>query len=156
MANVKEIVLRKPKADNSDKLHQVRIYDIDRNEPLFLSIVLDKQNSVIKRFKIEPEQLAGKKNILFRVSGHDIYWLGKLTPTQIDEVSAPEEEVEQIIEPELAPEPEQEEKIDRRKLPIHRLFLLQLSFEVLIKEEHNITIVRIQIFDIVAQVIEII
>lgn len=81
MAIVKErIILRKGRRSGEKMPHRINIKELAEGDSLLVEIIIDKENDLVYRCLFEPEQLAGRRGIAFRVSGEQVYWLSGLQP----------------------------------------------------------------------------
>ena len=60
--------------------HRIDIKELAEGDSLLVEIVIDKKNDSVYRCLFEPEQLAGRRSVTFRVSGEQVYWLSGLQP----------------------------------------------------------------------------
>ena len=76
MAVVRErIILRKGRRSGEKMPHRIDIKELAEGDSLLVEIVIDKKNDSVYRCLFEPEQLAGRRSVTFRVSGEQVYWL---------------------------------------------------------------------------------
>lgn len=81
MAVVRErIILRKGRRSGEKMPHRIDIKELSEDDSLLVEIIVDKKNDLVYRSLFEPEQLAGRRNVTFRVSGEQVYWLSGLQP----------------------------------------------------------------------------
>lgn len=81
MAVVRErIILRKGRRNGEKMPHRIDIKELAEGDSLLVEIVIDKKNDSVYRCQFEPEQLAGRRSVTFRVSGEQVYWLSGLQP----------------------------------------------------------------------------
>lgn len=81
MAVVRErIILRKGRRSGEKMPHRIDIKELAEGDSLLVEIVIDKKNDLVYRCLFEPEQLAGRRSVTFRVSGEQVYWLSGLQP----------------------------------------------------------------------------
>lgn len=81
MAVVRErIILRKGRRSGEKMPHRIDIKELAEGDSLLVEIVIDKKNDSVYRYLFEPEQLAGRRSVTFRVSGEQVYWLSGLQP----------------------------------------------------------------------------
>lgn len=81
MAVVRErIILRKGRRSGEKMPHRIDIKELAEGDSLLVEITIDKENDVVYRCLFEPEQLAGRRSVAFRVSGEQVYWLSGLQP----------------------------------------------------------------------------
>lgn len=81
MAVVRErIILRKGRRNGEKMPHRIDIKELAEGDSLLVEIVIDKKNDSVYRCLFEPEQLAGRRSVTFRVSGEQVYWLSGLQP----------------------------------------------------------------------------
>lgn len=81
MAVVRErIILRKGRRSGEKMPHRIDIKELAEGDSLLVEIVIDKKNDSVYRCLFEPEQLAGRRSVTFRVSGEQVYWLSGLQP----------------------------------------------------------------------------
>lgn len=81
MAVVRErIILRKGRRSGEKMPHRIDIKELAEGDSLLVEIVIDKKNDLVYRCQFEPEQLAGRRSVTFRVSGEQVYWLSGLQP----------------------------------------------------------------------------
>lgn len=81
MAVVKErIIPRKGRRQGEKMPHRVSLKALSEGDSLLVEIVIDRENDVVCRYQFQPEQLAGRRGIAFRVSGDQVYWLGGVSP----------------------------------------------------------------------------
>lgn len=92
MAVIREkIVLRKRRKDGERLPNRVRLDKVGEKDTLIVEIVVDKKNGIIHWYRFLPEQKAGRKAVIFTVSGGEVYWLSGAKPTRIYESDLPEE-----------------------------------------------------------------
>ena len=102
MAVVKErIILRKGRRQGEKMPHRIHLKDLAEGDSLLVEIVIDRENDVVCRYQFQPEQLAGRRGIAFRVSGDQVYWLSGLQPkpllkTQADKLVPAIEHTEEV------------------------------------------------------------
>lgn len=102
MAVVKErIILRKGRRRGEKMPHRIHLKDLAEGDSLLVEIVIDRENDVVCRYHFQPEQLAGRRGIAFRVSGEQVYWLSGLQPkpllkTQADKLVPDIEHTEEV------------------------------------------------------------
>lgn len=77
------IVLRKRRSSGEPKPHRIRLEKLQPDDELIVEIVIDSKNDIRSWFHFKPEDLAGRRSILFRVSGEQVYWLAGSAPKQI-------------------------------------------------------------------------
>ena len=81
MAVVRErIILRKGRRSGEKMPHRIDIKELAEGDSLLVEIVIDKKKDLVYRCQFEPEQLAGRRSVTFRVSGEQVYWLSGLQP----------------------------------------------------------------------------
>lgn len=81
MAVVRErIILRKGRRIGEKMPHRIDIKELSEDDFLLVEIIIDKKNDLVYRSLFEPEQLAGRRSVTFRVSGEQVYWLSGLQP----------------------------------------------------------------------------
>ena len=81
MAVVRErIILRKGRRSGEKMPHRIDIKELAEGDSLLVEIVIDKKNDLVYRCLFEPDQLAGRRSVTFRVSGEQVYWLSGLQP----------------------------------------------------------------------------
>lgn len=81
MAIVRErIILRKGRRSGEKMPHRINIKELTAGDSLLVEIIIDKENDLVYRCLFEPEQLAGRRGVAFRVSGEQVYWLSGLQP----------------------------------------------------------------------------
>ncbi len=81
MAVVRErIILRKGRRSGEKMPHRIDIKELAEGDSLLVEITINKENDSVYRCLFEPEQLAGRRSITFRVSGEQVYWLSGLQP----------------------------------------------------------------------------
>lgn len=81
MAVVRErIILWKGRRSGEKMPHRIDIKELAEGDSLLVEIVIDKKNDSVYRCLFEPEQLAGRRSVTFRVSGEQVYWLSGLQP----------------------------------------------------------------------------
>lgn len=84
MAVVRErIILRKGRRNGEKMPHRIDIKELAEGDSLLVEIVIDKKNDSVYRCLFEPEQLAGRRSVTFRVSGEQVYWLSGLQPKSL-------------------------------------------------------------------------
>lgn len=102
MAVVRErIILRKGRRNGEKMPHRIDIKELAEGDSLLVEIVIDKKNDSVYRCLFEPEQLAGRRSVTFRVSGEQVYWLSGLQPKpllkqQADKLVPDVEHVEEV------------------------------------------------------------
>lgn len=102
MAVVKErIILRKGRRQGEKMPHRIHLKELTEGDSLLVEIVIDRENDVVCRYQFQPEQLAGRRGIAFRVSGDQVYWLSGLQPkpllkTQADKLVPDIEHTEEV------------------------------------------------------------
>lgn len=102
MAVVRErIILRKGRRSGEKMPHRIDIKELTEGDSLLVEITIDKEKDLVYRCLFEPEQLAGRRGIAFRVSGEQVYWLSGLQPKpllkqQADKLSPAIEHVEEF------------------------------------------------------------
>lgn len=102
MAVVRErIILRKGRRNGEKMPHRIDIKELAADDSLLVEITIDRENDLVYRCFFEPEQLAGRRGIAFRVSGEQVYWLSGLQPKpllqqQADKLSPAIEHVEEF------------------------------------------------------------
>lgn len=81
MAVVRErIILRKGRRSGEKMPHRIDIKELAEGDSLLVEITINKENDSVYRCLFEPEQLAGRRSVTFRVSGEQVYWLSGLQP----------------------------------------------------------------------------
>lgn len=81
MAVVRErIILRKGRRSGEKMPHRIDIKELTEGDSLLVEITINKENDSVYRCLFEPEQLAGRRSVTFRVSGEQVYWLSGLQP----------------------------------------------------------------------------
>ncbi|GAA6256167.1 hypothetical protein F070042J6_20190 [Bacteroides sp. f07] len=102
MAVVRErIILRKGRRSGDKMPHRIDIKELAEGDSLLVEIVIDKANDLAYRCLFEPELLAGRRGVTFRVSGEQVYWLSGLQPKpllkqQADQLVPDVEHVEEV------------------------------------------------------------
>lgn len=94
MAVIREkIVLRKRRTSGERLPNRVRLDKIGTEDTLIVEIVVDKKNGVVYWYRFLPEQLTGKKSVIFTISGSgkEVYWLSGAKPDRIYQKDLPEE-----------------------------------------------------------------
>jgi hypothetical protein len=82
------IVLRKRRSAGEPKPHRIKVDKLRPEDELVVEVVTDTKNDVRSWYRFKPADLAGRRSILFRVSGEDVYWLGGVMPQQILGITA--------------------------------------------------------------------
>lgn len=77
------IVLRKRRSAGEPKPHRIKVDKLRPEDELVVEVVTDTKNDVRSWYRFKPADLAGRRSILFRVSGENVYWLGGAMPQQI-------------------------------------------------------------------------
>lgn len=102
MAVVRErIILRKGRRNGEKMPHRIDIKELAEGDSLLVEIIIDKENDSMYRCLFEPELLAGRRSVAFRVSGERVYWLSGLQPKpllqqQADKLAPTIERVEKV------------------------------------------------------------
>ncbi|WP_297861407.1 hypothetical protein [uncultured Alistipes sp.] len=102
MAVVRErIILRKGRRNGEKKPHRIDIKELSEGDSLLVEITIDKEKDLVYRCLFEPEQLAGRRSVAFRVIGEEVYWLSNLQPKpllkqQADRLVPAVEHVEEV------------------------------------------------------------
>lgn len=102
MAVVRErIILRKGRRSGEKMPHRINIKELAEGDSLLVEVIIDKENDLVYRCLFEPEQLAGRRGVAFRVSGEQVYWLSGLQPKlllkqQADKLFPTIEHVEEV------------------------------------------------------------
>lgn len=102
MAVVRErIILRKGRRNGEKMPHRIDIKELAEGDSLLVEIIIDKENNSVHRCLFEPELLAGRRGVTFRVSGERVYWLSGLQPKpllkqQADKLVPDVEHVEEV------------------------------------------------------------
>ncbi len=92
MAVIREkIVLRKRRKEGERLPNRVRLDNVGGKDTLIVEIVVDRKNGITHWYRFLPEQMAGRKAVIFTVSGGEVYWLSGAKPTRIYESDLPEE-----------------------------------------------------------------
>lgn len=92
MAVIREqIILRRRRKDGERLPNRIRLDKVGGNDTLIVEIVVDKKNGIIYWYRFLPEQLVGRKAVIFTVSGGEVYWLSGAKPERIYERDLPEE-----------------------------------------------------------------
>lgn len=93
MAIIREkITLRKRRKEDAERQpNRVRLDKVGEKDTLIIEIVVDKKNNIVYWYRFQPEQLIGRKAVIFTVSGTDVYWLSGIKPQQLSEADLPEE-----------------------------------------------------------------
>lgn len=74
------IILRKGRRSGEKMPHRIDIKELAEGDSLLVEITINKENDSVYRCLFEPEQLAGRRSVTFRVSGEQVYWLSGLQP----------------------------------------------------------------------------
>lgn len=82
------IVLRKRRSTGEPKPHRIKVDKLQPEDELVVEVVTDTKNDVRSWYHFKPADLAGRRSVLFRVSGENVYWLGGAMPQQILESTA--------------------------------------------------------------------
>lgn len=102
MAIVKErIILRRGRRNGEKMPHRINIKELAADDSLLVEITIDREKDLVCRCQFEPEQLAGRRSIAFRVIGEEVYWLSGLQPKpllkqQADRLVPAVEHVEEV------------------------------------------------------------
>lgn len=102
MAIVKErIILRKGRRNGEKMPHRINIKELAADDSLLVEITIDREKDLIYRCQFEPEQLAGRRSVAFRVIGEEVYWLSGVQPKplmkqQADRLVPAAEHVEEV------------------------------------------------------------
>lgn len=92
MAVIREkIVLRKRRKDGERLPNRVRLENVGEKDTLIIEIVVDKKNGITHWYRFLPEQMVGKRAVVFTVSGGEVYWLSGAKPARIYESDLLEE-----------------------------------------------------------------
>lgn len=82
------IVLRKRRSAGEPKPHRIKLDKLQPEDELVVEVVTDTKNDVRSWYRFKPADLAGRRSLLFRVSGENVYWLAGVMPQQILGVTA--------------------------------------------------------------------
>ena len=95
------IILRKGRRNGEKMPHRIDIKELSEGDSLLVEITIDKEKDLVYRCLFEPEQLAGRRSVAFRVIGEEVYWLSNLQPKpllkqQADRLVPAVEHVEEV------------------------------------------------------------
>lgn len=92
MAVIREqIILRRRRKDGDRLPNRVKLDKVGEKDSLIIEIVVDKKNGIIHWYRFLPEQMSGRRAVVFTVSGGEVYWLSGAKPDRIYESDLPEE-----------------------------------------------------------------
>lgn len=81
MSIVKErIVLRRHRRAGERIPRRIVLDKLETGDSLLVEIVIDRQKDLVKCYLFDPKRLEGRRNVTFRVSGEEVYWLGGASP----------------------------------------------------------------------------
>lgn len=85
-----KIVLRKRRGEGERLPNRIKLDKVGDKDTLIVEIVINKKQGITCWYRFQPEQVAGKKAVIFTVSGGEVYWLSGAKPQRIYEESLPE------------------------------------------------------------------
>lgn len=85
-----KIVLRKRRKEGKRLPNRIKLDKVGNKDTLIVEIVVDKKQGIICWYRFKPEQMAGKKAVIFTVSNGEVYWLSGAKPQRIYEYDLPE------------------------------------------------------------------
>ena len=77
------IVLRRRRSAGEPQPHRIKLGNLQPDDELIVEVVIDSRNDIRSWYRFMPEDLAGRRSLLFRVSGESVYWLAGSAPKQI-------------------------------------------------------------------------
>lgn len=91
MAVIWETLLLRHRRKEGERLpNRIKLDHIGDKDTLIVEIVVDKKQGITYWYRFQPEQLAGKKAVIFTVSKGEVYWLSGARPQRMYEDELPE------------------------------------------------------------------
>ncbi|MDL2320190.1 hypothetical protein LJC45_03555 [Alistipes sp. OttesenSCG-928-B03] len=110
-----KITLNKPRKNEEQLPKNVKLDRITDEDILVVEIVIDSKKDIVRKYKFNPGELSGRKNISFVVKAEDVYWLQGLDPKPMLRDRYQDAPVREFVE--------EKPKITRKRKPVEKMVL---------------------------------